>query len=573
MNYRKKFFDISHSYEPVNKQIGLIYVRNGVTSLYTFHPIPQDLTSIDWQTEFIAPATTRKGFSNNNDTLTYSQIAGIILGVPSDEFSYKEWLYEVIYTDNSKVHLLSGQLDKQIDNQIFQGIQKLFNIHNEQKGLSANRFVAFMQGNNLLPLKEYPNYYRYLTLKFIDVINLFAQNHGDLLHADFRRVIVDCIKWGFNYLDKWLRLATSIEDIPKVIWYGTPSKSEIYFLLLLYLMGIDLLIVNSDKQNPFDEIQGIKISTFYYPNRCPIEPFPKEKPTRKSTIARKATTEINNIINADGTLLLKPFQLRDYLPKSITLQTTYDEIHIIGKERAFVRPNFTIEKNSVDIPVIFAKVLGISTDRNQYWQNFYQLKENNSLVTIYQKLPLKPEVKGNQQFHYQFASTANGLDPKKIIQSNWWQHKEISKGMQLALAHAIKRYVEKTHFLPQTNETQEDVKRYLFSQAMNVPTEIMKLIQQYDYAQEVPKILIYTNGTTENLTRSDAALLLLLNELGFDIVIYNPTGQNDLELYIPDEKFDSHWLEEISFEEPFQADTLALKGTSALKSLFNKWKK
>lgn len=542
--------------------------------MYTFHPIPQDLNTIDWQAEFTVPAATRQGFSKIDDTIAYPQIAGIILGVPLDEFSYKEWLYDVVYSEHSNVHLLSGQLEKQIDNQLFQGIQKLFNIHNEQKGLSANRFVAFMQGNNLLPLKEYPDYYRYLTLKFIDMINLFAQNHGDLLHTDFRRVIVDCIKWGFNYLDKWLRMSTSIEDIPKVIWYGTPSKSETYFLLLLYLMGIDLLIINSEKQNPFSEIKGIELSTFCYPNQYPIEPFPKEKPTRKSTIARKATVEINNIINADGgTLLLKPFQLRDHLPKSITLQTTYDEIHIIGKEKAFVRPNFTIEKNSVDIPVIFAKVLGISADRNRYWKNFYQLKENNSLVTIYQEFPLKPEVKGNQQFHYQFASTADGLDPEKIIQSNWWQHKKISNGMQLALAHAIKRYVEKAHFLPQKNETPEEVKRYLFSQAMNVPTDIMKLLQQYDYAQEVPKILIYTNGMQGTLTRSDAALLLLLNEIGFDIVIYNPTGQNDLELYIPDEKFDSHWLEEISFEETFQADTFALKGTSALKSLLNKLKK
>lgn len=536
-------------------------------------PIPQDLNRIDWQMEFVLPISLRSGFSKTEDSMTYPQVAGAVLGVPMDEFSYSEWLYDIVYQDNSTIHLLAGNLDKQIDNQIFQGIQKLFNIHNEKKGLSPNRFVAFMQGNNLLPLRDHPDYYRYLTVKFIDLIKIFEENHGDLLHADFRRVVVDCIKWGFNYIDKWLQEIDLATEVPKVIWYGNATKSEQYFLCLLYLLGFDVLVFNSEKKNIFKDIKGLSISTFEYPSEMPLEPFPTEKPTRKSTTARKASMELNNIINADGSLLLKPFQLRDYLPESLTLQTTYDEIRIIGKEKAFVRPNFKVKKGAVEIPVLFSKVLGVSVDRGKYWTDFYEVKQSTPLVEVFKTFPIKPEIKGNQQFHYQFALENGTLNPEKIITANWWMHKEVSKGMQLALANGISRYVEKAHFLPQGKETKADVQMYLFSQAMTIPPLITKLLQQFDYAQDIPKIMIYNDGNNGTLTRSDAALLLLLNEIGFDVLLYNPTGQNDIELYIDESKFDSHWLEEVSFTEVFQTSSMAAKGNNAIKSIFNKFLK
>ena len=36
--------------------------------------------------------------------------------------------------------------------------------------------------------------------------------------------------------------------------------------------------------------------------------------------------------------------LRDYTPSSVTLKTTYDELFILGKEKAMIRPNFEVEE-------------------------------------------------------------------------------------------------------------------------------------------------------------------------------------------------------------------------------------
>ena len=57
------------------------------------------------------------------------------------------------------------------------------------------------------------------------------------------------------------------------------------------------------------------------------------------------------------------------------------------------------------------------------------------------------------------------------------------------------------------------------------------------------------------MTRSDAVLLLFLNQIGVDVFHFNPTGRNDIEPYIEAEAFDSHWLEEVNFDLEFHGSS------------------
>jgi hypothetical protein len=65
------------------------------------------------------------------------------------------------------------------------------------------------------------------------------------------------------------------------------------------------------------------------------------------------------------------------------------------------------------------------------------------------------------------------------------------------------------------------------------------------------------------MTRADAAILLLMNEFGLDIVLYNPPRHKDIENFVDERYFDSHWLDEMSFGEEFQEP-------SRLKKFFRK---
>jgi hypothetical protein len=282
----------------------------------------------------------------------------------------------------------------------------------------------------------------------------------------------------------------------------------------------------------------------------PFKPFPTDKPRKTATIAKQASVELHNVLSSN--VLFKPFQLRDHSVSSITLQTTYDEIYIIGKEKALLRPHFEMSATTVTIPVLFAKVLGIEINTIKYWADFHKLQRDSKLRQVFRTFTIKKDMKGNQQYHYQFALENGTLKPEKLLQASWWTYKEISYSAQMALANAICRYVMKNNLLAQQGESVDDMRLYLFSQAMNIPQSIIKLLQQFDYSQDIPKVIVYNNGY--QFARQDAALLLLVNELGFDVILYNPSGQNDLELYINSDKIDSHWLSEINFNEDFQED-------------------
>jgi hypothetical protein len=71
------------------------------------------------------------------------------------------------------------------------------------------------------------------------------------------------------------------------------------------------------------------------------------------------------------------------------------------------------------------------------------------------------------------------------------------------------------------------------------------------------------------MTREDAALYLLLNQFGIDIAIYNPAGHNDIENFLSESLFDTHWLEEVVFDQEFKEPSIIKKGIfqSFLKNL------
>ena len=84
--------------------------------------------------------------------------------------------------------------------------------------------------------------------------------------------------------------------------------------------------------------------------------------------------------------MYKPWQFREHTPASVTLKTTYDELFLIAKERAFIRPNFQASKSTVNIPNLFAMVMGVSSNEKEYWdrlQTLTEYKESHTALPVY----------------------------------------------------------------------------------------------------------------------------------------------------------------------------------------------
>ncbi|MBM7702486.1 YceG family protein [Metabacillus iocasae] len=510
------------------------------------------------------PFAERMPYEKNEDYYHITQVTGRILGVPHDETDYLMQLYEL--SKKSHVVVLSEELDKTITPERFQAIQKIHMINQKENGLSINRFVAFLDGERLLPSHPNSTYHRHIRQSFMSILRHFEARHG-LAHADFRRVLLDMIKWIWNHLDPWLQSFDLDRQLPCVIWYGEMNKSQQYFLYYLMMLGFDVLVFHPEGTDSFadmDEQEDVAEIT-RYPMTMTAPPFPIEQPERRGTVAYRASKEMDEVIHHEGSSLYKPWQFRNYVPSSVTLKTTYDEVFLLAKERAFIRPNFKVQQGVVHIPAIFAKVMGVSRNKKEYWDRLHQLTELNQAITV-QNFPFTQHIQTNYQFHYQHALNHKGeLDVEKMIKGNWWQYGHLPEGMQRGIASAIASICRNPKLLPIGNETEKDVQLYLFTQVANMPKTFLNVMQTFDYAQEIPKVVLYNNEINGALSRSDAALLLLLNEFGMDIIVYNPPGHNDLEQYIDSSCFDTHWLDDMVFNQEYKEPSLLKRVFRSIK--------
>jgi len=76
---------------------------------------------------------------------------------------------------------------------------------------------------------------------------------------------------------------------------------------------------------------------------------------------------------------------------------------------------------------------------------------------------------------------------------------------------------------------------------------ILKLIQAFDYPYSVPKIVTF--DSTENVySKEDIITLALLNLMGIDVIIFTPSGYDNIEHGIKEEFIDFHNLENMAFD-------------------------
>jgi len=516
----------------------------------------------NWYTTMQQPLTSRPLYKEENGVITFGQVLVKLLGVPADEDEYYNQLFDWVNQDDSRLVLISNDhLDRVFDNQHFQAIQRVLNLLQEQN-LSVNRFVAFLDGENLLLKSSVPSIHRKLREGMIKVVERFAETEPNgLKSSDLRRVLVDVIKWSINHLAPKLEACNDEDRLPQFLWYGTGSKSQAYFLTYLTSLGCDLIVVSPNGADIFTQIpgEGPPAFTHIYPQTKEAEEFPTEKRRRTATVAYRASKEIESILNHEGSGLYKPWQLRDYTPSSVTLKTTYDELFLLEKEKAMIRPNFEVSNGVVKIPSIFAKVFGVSSNRKEYWDRMHSLVNVEHALLI-KNFPFTRAVVSDYRFHYQNALDREGkLDIDKMMASNYWSYNRLPIGLQKGIASSIRIICDKPRLKRLPNETEEEAAIFLFTQGLIIPADILKLLQKFDYSQEVPSVILFKTELNGLFTREDAAILLLLNSFGVDVIVYNPPGHTDIETFIQEGSYDAHWLEDVVFDMEYKEESFFKK--------------
>ena len=80
----------------------------------------------------------------------------------------------------------------------------------------------------------------------------------------------------------------------------------------------------------------------------------------------------------------------------------------------------------------------------------------------------------------------------------------------------------------------------------NIDREILKLLQKYDFTKDIPKLIVI-DVIEDTFSKVECIQLLLYNLLGFDILVYTPTGYKNIETFVSDEAFETHTMNEFQY--------------------------
>lgn len=487
----------------------------------------------------------RRGFAFNQRMMVTPVFFYRIIGI-EDKNVYEEKLLEL----HSKLKELGDiylkidkGLDKIFDNDFIQKINYHWSIA-EKRGLSSAKIIveSTLKSDIVTSINVVKD--QLIKDKLIILLDIFMKNQSNMNIV--KNFYIKFLYWIQKYSIKLLQNYEYGSINPKVLFYGDIQRDEIYFLIFLSLLGFDVLYFHTNEGNKFNEVESINIysNLIEYPYKESLKPFPKEaKAIRRETVAYRASREIDQVLHTEDSGVYRPWQFEDYEVTSRPLKTTYDELFILWNEEARFREGFKAENGGVYIPNIFAKISGTNININEYWEGFNKLISNKETTILIEKIPFN-NPRG-------FAVTPGlfnidgKLNKEKVKNIREYRFGYLRTSVQNLILDKIEDLIssEDIFAFPVTN----DFKTKILYTILGLEKRYLDLLQKFDYPLQIPKLVIF-DGNESTFSDEDIIIIAFLNVVGFDIVIFTPTGYNNIESGIDKYYYDIHKLEDFKFD-------------------------
>ncbi len=349
----------------------------------------------------------------------------------------------------------------------------------------------------------------------------------------------------FNYANKlitWLyrctqarKYSVKYEDIPVVLYYGDISQSEVYFLNFISRCGFDVIYISPNLNNAdltvSKNLDG-RMQVFKLPQSKESGSYPTKAVKMKvATVAYSAERELDTTLYGGDTGIYRSFQFPN--SQSVTLKTTYEEIDILWKEESRFRQGFSTSGNLVSVPNIFAKISGVEDGNlDKYWENIRK-KLTPSTILIEKKANAQvqaPDLSAYRSFY------RNGeIDTEKLKASQINKYSFLPDRTQDMLFYKLQEACSSGFLKLQGDDLMCSVIHY----GMSFNKEMLRLIQLFDFTREIPKLIII-DAVEDTFTLQECVWIVLFNLIGFDVLIYTPSGYKNLETFVKNDAFEEH---------------------------------
>lgn len=396
----------------------------------------------------------------------------------------------------------------------------------------------------------------------IDELALLIKLNGDpvrtaLAQTELRKLLNSLYTGNptvvYNYGSKfisWLyrctqarKYSVQYEDIPLILYYGDISHSELYFLHLMSRCGFDVIYITPNKQLldlTVEKNLDNRMQIFQLPQSKESGSYPDKAIKMKvATVAYSAERELDTMLYGGDAGIFRDFQFPN--SQTVTLKTTLEEIGILWKQEARFRQGFETSGNLVTVPNIFAKISGIKDGNvGAYWDEIRDRLTPETILRV--KGEEQPRQENLDLSAYRSYYRNGKIDGERLKSSTLNRFSYLPDRIQDMLLFKLQEAADSRFLKLSGDELMCSVLHY----GLSLDKEFMKLLQAFDFTKALPK-LIWIDPVEQTFTLEECIQLVLCNLIGFDILIYTPTGYKNLETYVTADAFEEHTLNEFQY--------------------------
>lgn len=340
------------------------------------------------------------------------------------------------------------------------------------------------------------------------------------------------------------KYSVQYEDTPVVLYYGDISQSEMYFLSFMTQCGFDVVYISPNKKNLqtvvdkninglmqiFELLQSKESGT--YPT--------KAIKTKVATVAYNAERDLDTMLYGGDTGIYRSFQFPN--SQSVTLKTTFEEIAILWKQEARFRTGFTTAGNLVSVPNIFAKISGVEdSNMNAYWDDVRSKLTPETILIVKEANPTE-NASADLSVYRQFYRNGE-IDTEKLKGSTLNKYSYLPDRIQDMLFYKLQETISSNFIKLQGDDLMCSVLHF----GMNLGKDFLQLVQRFDFTRTIPK-LIYIDAVEDTFTLSECIQTVMCNLIGFDVLIYTPTGYKNIETFVSGDAFEEHIMNQFVYQ-------------------------
>ena len=357
---------------------------------------------------------------------------------------------------------------------------------------------------------------------------------GKLMNMDLNKMMnkgIYILCWFQRYIPDLLGNTDIHSPAPILIYFGNvETDTESLFLNMVAKLPIDVIIFNPEKK--VDKLTGERLYEVHFEETLKVNEYPTDgNNLSMGTMAYNAERDLDTMMYSD-TGMYRDMQFSK--ANIIKLSTTYEEIGIYWKQEARFRPNFSTVDDIVNIPVMFAKISGVAnSDTNTYFQNIKDLMTDTTL--IYK----------NENIYDRNCTVAAGvpsffkngrLDRDGIKHSQIYKYDYLRAETQEYILDKLSELLRRKTI---AGTGQNGTEYKIITIVLDLPKEILRFIQSFDFTKCPPKLII-VNTTETVISLEDSIIVAFLNLIGFDIVFFIPTGYDNVNKYFNNQIMEEH---------------------------------